>query len=207
MLVLVAVPGAALLIGILATWRLASGEGWRWGWRVAGQVDVGDGAYRSAPVDVREPRRLPLVCGVAAATGVAWGILNLFVFAPSGLLMSLGVVVDAGGNLPLGLFGAMALLAASVHGFRIGVMLIGLLRPLVVRTEWSATKVKHARFVSTWHHALVTLSFVLLAAGEGLRVMLGFLIPCAVGFAHVALLWRAQLVLYRLDEEDRRAIA
>jgi hypothetical protein len=209
LLILVGVPVGALVIGIVVTWRWASGEGWRWGWRVGRRVEVGEGAYRSAPVDVREPRRLPLVCSVAAATSVAWGLLTLLIFAPAGLIMFAVQIGLIHAHWPsLAPLGAIGLLIASCHAFWFGGRLIGLVGPLVVRTECSATRVDTMRLVSTWHHALVTASFVVLSADAGMKPLLVSMIPCAIGFAHVFLLARARAALARLDGEDRlRAIA
>lgn len=208
MLIVVAVPLVALLIGIVVTRRHAARHGSRWGWRVD-RVDVGDGAYRSAPVEVRQERRLPLVCSAAAATSVALGLVNLAAFAPLGLLLLSSEFLHADTlRPPFGSFGVFGLILASFNGFRLGVKLIELARPLVARTRWSAGTVNEARYDAAWHHALLAVSLLLLTFVYPLGTILPYLILCAVGCAHVALLSRARAALSRADHEDReRAIA
>ena len=204
---LVGVSAFALVIGVAMTCYWASGQRWRWGWRIARRVEVGEGVYRSAPVDVREARKLPVVCGVGAVTSAVWGFLTLLVFAPAGLLL-FAISSDNGSAQPLVTVGAIGVLVASGHGFLLGTRLIGLVKALVVRTESSAMRVGRAVMVSGIHHAVVVLSFVALTASGHEGPLLLAAVPCAIGFIHVALLAQARAVLARLDREDRlRAIA
>lgn len=203
---LVGVSAFALVIGIVLTCFLASGQRWRWGSRISRRVDVGDGVYRSAPFDVPEARQLPVVCGVGAVTSVAWGVLTLLVFAPAGLLL-FAMSSPSAVAPPLATVGAVGVLLASGHGLLLGARLIGLVKVLVVRTESSASRVGHAVIVSGIHHAVVIASFVALSASGHDGPLLLAAIPCAIGFIHVALLAQARAVLSRLDHEDRLRVA
>src|SRR5687768_2384177 len=121
---LIAVTAIALGIGAVATWLRARRQGWRWGWK-SGTQEVGDGAYRSAPVEIRTPRRMPAVCAVASATSIAWGILTTFLFAPAGVVGC--VMVNGEGGQGIGrLIGTVLFGLVTLHGFAFGARLMGL---------------------------------------------------------------------------------
>jgi hypothetical protein len=192
----------ALITGGVVTGIQAKGQRWRWGWREVTTPPVGDGIYRSAPVTVREPRAVPLVCTVAAVTSAAWGILTLFVFMPAGML---GCTVGAptGGNDLLSVIGFVGIVLVNLHAFFLGTALLNLVKPLTRRSPGAAALVGRTARSSLAHHAVVVAAF---AASFGATGALEWIwlagVPCAIGGAHVALLFAARTALVRLDRED-----
>jgi hypothetical protein len=201
---LIAVPAIVLAIGAVATWLRARRQGWRWGWK-SGTQEVGDGAYRSAPVETRTPRRMPAVCAVASATSVAWGILTTFLFAPAGVLGC--VLVDREGTQEVGnLLGTLLFGLFTLHGFALGARLMGLVDVLAVRRPGSRERIYQAAVVSIVHHVAVAISFALII-GRDQEALAAFAIPCAIGVVHAVLLFRAGRAVEALDREDADRLA
>lgn len=201
-LIIVAV---ALATGGLVTWTQVRGQRWRWGWRAVTATSVGDGIYRAAPVTLRAPRTVPLVCTIAAVTSVAWGILTLFIFMPAGML---GCTVGAphGETRLLSVIGLIGMIAVNFHAFFLGTALIGLVAPLTRRPPGAADRVGRTAGFSLAHHAVVVASFAASFAAEGAFEWIWIAgVPCAIGGAHVALLLAARTALIRLDREDAAA--
>lgn len=207
------VTGVALTIGALVTWLWARGQGWRWGWDSRRTELVGDGLYRSAPFDIRTPRRMPTVCAAASVTSVAWGSLMTFLFAPAGLLatvMMFGGITDGarGPYFVIGMVGLLPFAVVATHGFVQGTRLIALVSALTVRSEHSRDRVERAAAISSVHHVVVASSFALVSVGLGVPHMAWVaVIPCALGFLHARLLAAAGEALTRLDTTDAERAA
>jgi hypothetical protein len=207
--VLFGISAFALGLGALVTWMWSRGEGWRWGSRPGPVVEVGDGAYRTAAVSTRTPRRMPAVCAIASATSVAWGTITLCLFAPAGILGWTVAASAVGRGLHgvpgiLGVLGFLGLLAVTIHGFLIGPCLIGLVSPLTVRTSTSSLTVARAATRSLAHHLFVIVSCALLGLGMDTPIWPAVAAPpVLVGAAHAILLTRARVTLDRLDRLDR----
>jgi hypothetical protein len=208
------VTGVALTIGALVTWMWARGQGWRWGWDSRRSELVGDGLYRSAPFDIRTPRRMPKVCAAASVTSVAWGSLMTFVFAPAGLLAALlmiGGMIDEerGPDLIVRLICLLPFAAVAAHGFVQGTRLMALVSALTVRSEYSRDRVERAATTSIIHHVVVASSFALACLGMGVPHMAWVAaVPCALGLLHARLLVAARVALTQLDTADAdRAVA
>jgi hypothetical protein len=197
----------AITIGVLATWRQAAGQGWRWGWRLDGTASVGEGAYRGATVALRRPRRLPVVCAVTAVVGIAWGTLTLLFLAPAGVLFcTIGVGLVAEGVLAG--VGVVLFIGVTLHGFLIGPRLMALVSDLVVRRPEAAERIERTAKATLGHHAAAAASTLFLSVGADLWHLLGWTgIACAIGLAHGGLLLRARRVLAAIDRDDRAAAA
>ncbi len=162
---------------------LSRRHGWRWGEVGGPSVRAGAGAYREATVATTLPRRVPRRVQWAAGTGFIWGVMTFLIFAPAGLLL----VFLLSGENPLGMLGV---LAVSLSGFALGVMLAksggDLLR---CRADAHA----RANRIATWslvHHVAVFVLMTLLAEGDIERAG-AVAIPCAIGLAHALLLLSA----------------
>ncbi|HTE55845.1 MAG TPA: hypothetical protein VK698_33550 [Kofleriaceae bacterium] len=202
MTAMLVISGFALFMGALVTWVSARGQGWRWGWRPVQLAAADEGVYRSAPVTVRAPRRMPTVCGVAAVTSVAWGTLTVFVFAPAGVVGCLVVAPQASVGV-LGVVGLIGISAVTLHGFYLGVLLIGLVKPITVRASGAGERLGRAAGASFAHHGAVVLSFACLSAADHEVVWVGMAaVPCAIGALQACLLLAARAAHVRLDRED-----
>jgi hypothetical protein len=201
----IGIGSVALLAGVLVTWMAARGQRWRWGWTAAPGPVLGDGAYRSAPVTVQNPRRFPAVCAVAAIASVAWGVLTTFVFAPAGLLgcmVALHAMEEEPWTFALG---TAVLAAATFDGFAIGPRLMALAKVLAVRTASSAERTLRTVRHSLAHHALVSVALGLWIADDG-HDPISYIVaaaPFLVGLGHAGLLWTARARVVRFDREDR----
>jgi hypothetical protein len=204
---IVVVSTFGLALGLLVTWTSARGQRWRWGWRAGGQAEVGEGAYRSASVVVREPRRMPVIFAIASVTSVVWGTMMMFVFAPAGLLLFIVLAPFVGHGLAV-LLGAVGMIGATLHGFGLGWRLIRVVTPLTVRTPSSEESIQRIIIATVAHHGLVVASFALICAGaaEWEWFWLAWL-PCSIGLAQAGLLVRARSALVRIDREDRALAA
>jgi hypothetical protein len=202
MIWLIGIACGALAFGAAVTLDMARGQRWRWGRTLEPGPAVGDGAYRSAPVAIEKPRRLPAVCGLASVTAVAWGTLTACVFAPMGALGCLCSIPrfdEQGWTFALG---TAVLFALSVRGFAIGARLMGMASVLAVRRVDSAARAGQVARESLVHHALVGAGLALWLGKVGLVGLLFITIPSAIGAGQAALLLVARRVLHRLDSED-----
>jgi hypothetical protein len=197
-----------LLVGALVTWEVARRQTWRWGWTPELSPAAGDGAYRSAPVVLQKPRRMPLVCAVAATCSVFWGALIAFVFAPAGGLFCCMQMTEVEHHDLLFAVGSVGLIAAAMVGFVLGLRLIRLVYPLAARTADSAEHVRQVAFRSLVLHVVVAALLAYWLAGAGDFEMYGIaVVPCAIGMGHTLLLGAAYRMLLRLDREDRQQSA
>jgi len=196
-----------LLVGALVTWKVARGQTWRWGWTAEIAPAAGDGAYRSAPVVLQRPRRMPLVCAVAATFSVFWGALTAFVFAPASGFLCLTQLTEVEHHGFLFAVGSVGLIAAAMVGFVLGLRLIGLVHVLAARTAGSE-RVRQIAYRSLVHHVVVAVSLAYWLAGAGDFEFYGIAaIPCAIGMGHALLLGAAYRMLLRRDREDEQRAA
>jgi hypothetical protein len=199
-----AIVVTALLAGGLATWWMAAGESWRWGRLRRPGPQMGDGPYRSAPVVVEIPRRLPAIAGVASVLSVSLGLVTLLVFAPAGVVLSTIALPGSVEGVPEAV-AALAVTGVTMSGFVIAMRLIGAPRLLVVRGADSAARVRAVAIHGALHHALAAATFAFMhAVVEAWPLLTVAAIPCAIGLAVAGLLGGASAVISRIDREDAR---
>lgn len=198
----------ALLIGIRVTRKAAHGHGWRWGRTMETDSSLGEGAYRSAPVRVEQPRRMPPICALASVTAYAWGALTVSVCAPAGGLLFYTAVFYIIGKESWFAIGVAGLAVAVVCGYLVGLRLLRSVHALAVRQASSAGSVASLARQSLLHHALVAVALGLLFSGAGADPIVHavYAIPCAIGLGQAALLLAASATLTRLDRDDAAAL-
>ncbi len=203
---ILAVCSSTIVIGAVATWQMARGQSWRWGSvRVRGP-EVGDGPFRSATIMIERRRRQPPVAAAASVTGIAWGVLTLFFFAPLGILLC-AIAIPAAKHGLLASMGGLGAAASTLSGFAIGVRMLSVGKSLVVRTPDSAERVLSVAMHAAVHHVLVFATVVVIyrAADSEPGLVTFAAVPCAIGLGVAALLALAGWRLRRLDRADATA--
>lgn len=192
----------ALALGGLATLFQSIDARPTWGTERLPPIPVGDDPYRSTVVSggVRR-RRWPTIAVVASVTTIAWGLITVLLFAPSGLFLTV-IAMDGG---PLWVPVSLAMLLVSGHGFAMGVQLCGVSGALSVRRPDSAARARDVARTSMIHHAVVAGIVGLIGlARDGRLIAVTFLawILCAIGIGLALLVGAAGRRIAAFDDAD-----
>lgn len=182
----------AILSASLTVWLLSRKYHWHWGRVFGPPVGAGSGPYRAAETRQELPRGVPPVVRWAAGTSVAWGVLTLLLFMPSGFLLLLILGQAAAGDLGMA-FGATLLLLVACDAIVLGFALLAA-APTVLRGGEEGQRA--GRGVARWstvHHLAVLGTFTVFALSkpEGLFFLVLAFLPCLLGLAQASMLHRA----------------
>lgn len=182
----------AILSASLTVCLLSRKYHWHWGRVFGPAVGAGSGPYRAAETRQELPRGVPSVVRWAAATGVAWGVLTLLLFMPSGFLLLLILGQSAAGDLGMAL-GATLLLLVACDAIILGFALLAA-APAILRGGEDGERA--GRGVARWstaHHLAVLGTFAVFALSQpdGLFFLVFAFVPCLLGLAQAGMLHRA----------------
>lgn len=186
MLLFVGLLAAIIAAGAIVNRSLVERYRWRWGQEPAPPLHVPSGPYRDGTTRPLRNRRVPLLVQMGAATSVAWGLVTLLVFVPSGMLL---VLVSLRHD-PLF---ASAVLAGCISGVGLAVGLMRAASLLVGRSAHVERRCVRLVGWSSLHHAVVFGMFGAFSVHEdfaGVALAMAAA-PCALGLLHALLLHAA----------------